>query len=170
MRFGVVGGGFTYRADLLAWSGRPVRTTSATDLQIYTCYRRNLPCLRLDVSLPGDTLPATLEYLETVAVLGNAVVPFCPGDDRFGSVLRHSDTISSNTRIFLQHHLSKSSVSFVEFRPSSTMTSLSTLERAAADVISILKGIDEFSNARIAVIGGMALRKYLPNGRTTDVL
>lgn len=47
------------------------------------------------------------------------------------------------------------------------MTSLSTLERAAADVISILKGIDEFSNARIAVIGGMALRKYLPNGRTT---
>jgi hypothetical protein len=50
------------------------------------------------------------------------------------------------------------------------MTSISTLERAAADVISILKGIDEFSNARIAVIGGMALRKYLPNGRTTDVL
>ena len=26
MRFGVVGGGFAYRADLLAWSSRPVRT------------------------------------------------------------------------------------------------------------------------------------------------
>ena len=44
------------------------------------------------------------------------------------------------------------------------------LERAAADVISILKGISEYSNAKIAVIGGLALWKYLPSGRTTEVL
>ena len=29
MRFGVVGGGFAYRADLLVWSGRPVRTKNS---------------------------------------------------------------------------------------------------------------------------------------------
>jgi len=28
VRFGVVGGGFAYRADLLAWSSRPIRTTA----------------------------------------------------------------------------------------------------------------------------------------------
>lgn len=43
------------------------------------------------------------------------------------------------------------------------------LEAAASEVISVLKGIREFSNARIAVIGGLALWKYLPNGRTTEV-
>ncbi|EQB51598.1 hypothetical protein CGLO_08849 [Colletotrichum gloeosporioides Cg-14] len=42
------------------------------------------------------------------------------------------------------------------------------LEAAASEVISVLKGIREFSNARIAVIGGLALWKYLPNGRTTE--
>ncbi|KAL8923936.1 MAG: hypothetical protein Q9208_004373 [Pyrenodesmia sp. 3 TL-2023] len=41
------------------------------------------------------------------------------------------------------------------------MTSLSTLERAAIDVVSILKGIDEFSNARIAVIGTNVEQKLL---------
>ena len=43
------------------------------------------------------------------------------------------------------------------------------LEAAAADVIRILKGISEYSNARIAIIGGLALWKYIPVGRTTDV-
>ncbi len=32
-----------------------------------------------------------------------------------------------------------------------------------------LKGISEYSNARIAVIGGLALWKYIPTGRTTEV-
>lgn len=43
------------------------------------------------------------------------------------------------------------------------------LETAAADVITLLKGIREYSNARIAVIGGLALWKYIPGGRTTEV-
>nr|POF00351.1 hypothetical protein CFP56_77325 [Quercus suber] len=43
------------------------------------------------------------------------------------------------------------------------------LERAAADVLQILKGISELQDASIAVIGGLALRKYLPNGRRTEV-
>lgn len=49
------------------------------------------------------------------------------------------------------------------------MTSQAELEQAAADVIGILKNMVEFKNARIAVIGGLAMRKYMPNGRTTEV-
>ncbi|KAF2459309.1 hypothetical protein BDY21DRAFT_337915 [Lineolata rhizophorae] len=48
------------------------------------------------------------------------------------------------------------------------MPSLNELETAAADVLNILKGIPEFSNARVAVIGGLALWKYIPTGRTTE--
>lgn len=48
------------------------------------------------------------------------------------------------------------------------MPSLQELEGAAADVISILKGVDEFKEASIAVIGGLALWKYIPSGRTTE--
>jgi hypothetical protein len=52
----------------------------------------------------------------------------------------------------------------------STMASLHLdLEKAAAEVISILKGMKDFSNSKIAVIGGLALWKYVPNGRTTEV-
>ncbi len=43
------------------------------------------------------------------------------------------------------------------------------LEAAAADVITILKSIREYSDAKVAVIGGLALWKYLPAGRTTQV-
>jgi len=43
------------------------------------------------------------------------------------------------------------------------------LERAAADVIVILKGIAEYSEASIAVIGGLALWKYIQGGRGTQV-
>lgn len=49
------------------------------------------------------------------------------------------------------------------------MSSRQELEAAAADVIKILKGIDEFKEASIAVIGGLALWKYIPYGRTTEV-
>lgn len=49
------------------------------------------------------------------------------------------------------------------------MAPQSVLEKAAFDVISNLKQITEFSNAKIAVIGGMALRNYFPNARNTDV-
>ncbi|KIX02795.1 uncharacterized protein Z518_08737 [Rhinocladiella mackenziei CBS 650.93] len=42
------------------------------------------------------------------------------------------------------------------------------LETAAADVIGILKDVSEYSDARVAVIGGLALWKYIPNGRTTE--
>ncbi|KAJ9158524.1 hypothetical protein NKR19_g3245 [Coniochaeta hoffmannii] len=42
------------------------------------------------------------------------------------------------------------------------------LERAAADVIVILKGIAEYSEASIAVIGGLALWKYIQGGRGTQ--
>lgn len=50
------------------------------------------------------------------------------------------------------------------------MPSLNELESAAAQVIAILKSISEFSDASVAVIGGLALWKYIPNGRTTEVL
>ncbi|KAL9079254.1 MAG: hypothetical protein Q9157_001872 [Trypethelium eluteriae] len=43
------------------------------------------------------------------------------------------------------------------------------LEIAAVNVIRILKDISEFREARIAVIGGLALWKYNPAGRTTNV-
>ncbi|KAF2241341.1 hypothetical protein BU26DRAFT_440823 [Trematosphaeria pertusa] len=48
------------------------------------------------------------------------------------------------------------------------MPSLNELESAAAQVIAILKSISEFSDASVAVIGGLALWKYIPNGRTTE--
>lgn len=48
------------------------------------------------------------------------------------------------------------------------MPSLQELERAAIDVLRILKGINEFKDASIAVIGGLALWKYIPSGRTTE--
>jgi len=49
------------------------------------------------------------------------------------------------------------------------MPTQTQLETAAADIIGILRGISEYSNARIAIIGGLALRNYIPTGRTTDV-
>ena len=50
------------------------------------------------------------------------------------------------------------------------MPSFDSLETAAADVLRILKGIDEYKNVSIAVIGGLALWKYIPSGRFTEVL
>ena len=44
------------------------------------------------------------------------------------------------------------------------------LETAATGVIRILQGIREFSDARIAVIGGLALWNYHPTGRSTSVV
>ena len=49
------------------------------------------------------------------------------------------------------------------------MPTRTQLETAAADVIRILKGISEYSDAKIAIIGGLALWKYIPTGRTTEV-
>jgi hypothetical protein len=43
------------------------------------------------------------------------------------------------------------------------------LESAASDVIRILKTMNEFSSAKIAVIGGLGLWKYLRGYRTTEV-
>ncbi|XMA13751.1 hypothetical protein WAI453_006542 [Rhynchosporium graminicola] len=48
------------------------------------------------------------------------------------------------------------------------MPTLAELNSAASEVITILKGISEYSNARVAVIGGLALWNYLQNGRTTE--
>jgi hypothetical protein len=50
------------------------------------------------------------------------------------------------------------------------MPTLAELNRAAAEVITILKGITDYSDARVAVIGGLALWNYVQNGRTTDVI
>jgi len=50
------------------------------------------------------------------------------------------------------------------------MPSLAELNSAASEVIIILKGIPEYANARVAVIGGLALWNYLQNGRTTEVI
>jgi len=49
------------------------------------------------------------------------------------------------------------------------MPSRPQLETVAADVICILKGMPEYSDARIAIIGGLALWKYIFIGRTTEV-
>ena len=43
------------------------------------------------------------------------------------------------------------------------------LEAAACAVIEILKTIPEFCNAKIAIIGGLSLWKYLQGYRTTEV-
>lgn len=43
------------------------------------------------------------------------------------------------------------------------------LQQAAGEVIDILRNMTEFSETRIAVIGGLALWNYLPEGRTTQV-
>jgi hypothetical protein len=43
------------------------------------------------------------------------------------------------------------------------------MEAAAGAVIGILKTMPEFSSARIAIIGGLSLWKYLRGYRTTDV-
>lgn len=49
------------------------------------------------------------------------------------------------------------------------MASRENFEAAAAQVLGILKGISDFGDASVAVIGGLALWKYLPEGRTTQV-
>ncbi|KAB8067348.1 hypothetical protein BDV29DRAFT_92519 [Aspergillus leporis] len=46
--------------------------------------------------------------------------------------------------------------------------SFAELESAASDVIRILKTMTEFSSAKIAVIGGLGLWKYLRGYRTTE--
>ncbi|KAE8371069.1 hypothetical protein BDV26DRAFT_149522 [Aspergillus bertholletiae] len=46
--------------------------------------------------------------------------------------------------------------------------SFAELEAAASSVIDILKTMSEFSNAKIAVIGGLGLWKYLRGYRTTE--
>ncbi|KAI1647086.1 uncharacterized protein F4817DRAFT_115910 [Daldinia loculata] len=46
--------------------------------------------------------------------------------------------------------------------------SLAELEAAARDVIRIMKTVPGLSEQHIAVIGGMALWKYLPRGRSTE--
>ena len=47
--------------------------------------------------------------------------------------------------------------------------SFAELEAAASSVIDILKTMSEFSNVKIAVIGGLGLWKYLRGYRTTEV-
>lgn len=47
--------------------------------------------------------------------------------------------------------------------------SFAELEAAAGAVIGILKTMPEFSNSRIAVIGGLGLWNYLRRYRTTEV-
>ncbi|GAB1193477.1 hypothetical protein APSETT444_002695 [Aspergillus pseudonomiae] len=46
--------------------------------------------------------------------------------------------------------------------------SFAELEAAASSVIGILKTMSEFSNVKIAVIGGLGLWKYLRGYRTTE--
>ena len=49
------------------------------------------------------------------------------------------------------------------------MASLQFLHSAAAEVIGYLKKISEYSDVRVAVIGGLAVWNYIPKGRTTQV-
>ncbi|OJD24744.1 hypothetical protein ACJ73_03899 [Blastomyces percursus] len=50
----------------------------------------------------------------------------------------------------------------------SSPPSFTELEAAAEDVIRILRGVPEFASARVAIIGGMSLWKYLDGYRTTE--
>lgn len=49
------------------------------------------------------------------------------------------------------------------------MAELQELQQAAADVIGYMKTISDYSNARVSVIGGLALWMYLADGRSTQV-
>jgi hypothetical protein len=46
---------------------------------------------------------------------------------------------------------------------------LKELESVARSVIEVVKQIPEARSAKLAVIGGLALWHYLPEGRPTDV-
>jgi hypothetical protein len=43
------------------------------------------------------------------------------------------------------------------------------LEETASALIACLKTIPDYADTRIAIIGGMALWRYIPNGRGTKV-
>ena len=51
-----------------------------------------------------------------------------------------------------------------------SVATFTELEACAADVIAALKSIGEYSNSRVAVIGGLAVWKHIPEGRTTQVI
>ena len=53
--------------------------------------------------------------------------------------------------------------------PAAPPSGLAALEGVATNVIQIMKGVPDFSEDQIAVIGGMAIMKYLPGYRTTKV-
>ena len=43
------------------------------------------------------------------------------------------------------------------------------LEETVGALIGYLKAIPDYANTRFAIIGGMALWRYIPNGRGTKV-
>lgn len=47
--------------------------------------------------------------------------------------------------------------------------SLPELEAVATEVLTFLKSIAKYDSFKVAIIGGMAVWKYLPSGRTTKV-
>ena len=44
------------------------------------------------------------------------------------------------------------------------------LESAAENVIALMKTVPQLADTKIVVIGGLALWKYIPAGRSTEVL
>lgn len=50
-----------------------------------------------------------------------------------------------------------------------SLPSFSDLELASQAVITILKRLPEFANAKIAIIGGSSLWKYIREYRSTEV-
>lgn len=50
-----------------------------------------------------------------------------------------------------------------------SLSSVSELEMAAQAVITILKRFPEFANAKIAIIGGLSLWRYIREYRSTEV-
>lgn len=49
------------------------------------------------------------------------------------------------------------------------MSTLAQLDQAAKDVVGEMKKIKEYADAKVAVIGGLALWNYIKSGRTTKV-
>ena len=76
VRFGVVGGGFAYRADLLAWSSRPIRTRPKLDATPLT---RRAESREAKLFLNPATVPVPQQSSAAIHLLSTK--RFSPGQD-----------------------------------------------------------------------------------------
>ena len=77
--------------------------------------------------------------------------------------------ISIATYYILYGYPSKYQVSKPAMATNTALPTLKELEETARAAIDALKQYTEFGSAKLAIIGGTALWKYIPSGRTTEV-